>query len=1454
MAEWLHKTHSALPLLENETDNQEMRVIPNQLVIGKTAQGQQEWQVKSGSIEETENSTCSSWHNGNGRVIKEAEPISLEATPLYSSEFYVTPKETFRFSLEQYIKEPSTAESITVERSIERNSTQYEAADCKHLSSNLEGESSELVWFCEVEVSKALKSKDRSEINRVFNKYSKWDQKQFLIKLKKEGNSEDLEFLLKSMHSPSHNVKPTFSAHFDALDLASVPKHWTESVTPKLTFSRRFDTLDLAREPKHCHVPQYTSSIYLGSLDALDLAGESKTSKPTLPLNVDALALARVLENWSEPDTPQMLLASHFLIEKNYQRLEQKINDVLTRDQIKLLLKRASESGDLNSIKIILEASQIDINEPIDAAGNRVLHLAAQNCNFKAIDYLLELGASTELKNADDRTPLGSWTESLAQGSKGPFINVKTGETVFHEAVKYRCPHIVKHIVAQGVPVNYWLTPAEKVSEKGAQPNTSELGMAIESGDTEIIKILISSKNIKRDGFAARDLFPLGLAVETNNYELAKLLLASGFSANDDAFLGEKAVNLAAYLGHIEILKLLVELGADVNSESNYSFNPAVFAIQQSHYEAAVFLIQSGAKPLLRVPEDWSPFGEISSTENTQKKLRIDPLTGNEPIHDLLQLESGYELLSTSFLNQVKKWSTHENNEGFTAFDLAVKKGDTWLVSKMLKHAEIAKLINYPSMKTGKTPLMLAIEAKNTEMVKLLLESGANPNKYKKGMTPPLILAVNSGNPKLFKAMLVPGLNLNIQDLNGKTALHYAVESEGAVFVKLMFEFQDDHSFWSEYSEGNWYHQCFLLSQIKSNLGDKIGRLPLHYAIDARNKLVIRYLLHHGTDLDRPLEDKCPADQSSLLQNGANIYFKLEKGERSPLSYAIKSAPLDIITTMIEETAERYSLHDYRGKQFRLGYILDNRPGDFVKIAGLLKRHGMCFLDEVKTDEEEGKILAQTLSSGHIENVNWLLKNYSARFRKGLLLRKNNGQNLLHLATKIHGDHSIKPLLELIPIRYLYASDKDNMHPIHYAISHGNIKAVKELAEKMGANVFHKPSDNAKDSIGYAIHNAPLSIVEVMLDNAIKDPNLSGKKLQKFRLEYILKQRPDDFMVIAPMLMKCNACCVNSKGRLEGGEHILSSASLLGRFDIVNWMLQNFESESKTLLTIPNEQGQNLLHCAVINSQSNSLRPLTSLMPKTCLFELDNNGKLPIHYAIQRGNISAAKELIEQMGEQWNATDLLKFDVVAYATSWGQVELLKELERLNLLTSDVLTQSDINYSLHIQAVMSDSTEMIDYLIEHNYDFYTPANSQRETLSEMAIGSLKLKTWFKLRGINHKQKDSTQTSREIRVLGQQQLKGFTSKAANALEKAISENEKDITRELLFYIAEVMDLMTFTHWMISLGKLELIKLLKKIEIPEPLQSLKDEPNWILLARKHNQDKIAQWFHDEQSQLLA
>ncbi|RYV03517.1 hypothetical protein SOPP22_04450 [Shewanella sp. OPT22] len=1365
-------------VLENLAQEPEAHLTSSELGTSEDLQ-RSDWSVTEGISPKLEHLARTDWHRNNEAVVKTCVLLPTESHPLMAAHNDVEPEDTGACPLSNTAR-PTKSEHYGIKPSAEVGSDRLdELLSEGFVPSNPEQKEFELLTENERIFIEASENEQSDEMNAAFKRCNARERVRFINDFYEKG----------------------------------------DFITPVMLVEHSLDENDCQLEHS------YRNSK---SAQSLDIAMKQRHSK-LAPLKFDALDLARKLSACDKPPVLERLSAiesaDYFLAIRDYENLKIQIKSGFTEKQIKTLLKRASALGEPDAIKTILETSKIDIDTPLDEAGNTALHIASLNYNFPVIDFIIGYGADTEVKNKKGFTSLGFWVDSFdPRIRRVPHYNVDTGETVLHTAVKFNCKQLVKYLVDGGVAVNLWRPPDNVSTSVGIAPSRTELGMAIESGDPEMVKILISTENIKREKTAGYNLCPLGLAIQLKKTDLVKLLLENGFSANDPANRNDKVIHLAAYHGDLGVLELLIEHGGDANDFSHSSYNPMVCALQTSHFEAAEFLRQQGADPLSGLPEDWSPFGETSVSEGGPKRLRIDPDTGNSSIHDLLQRESGYVELLTPFLGRIQHWNNRENKKGQTAFDLAVMKGDTWLVAKMLDSPKTVKVINSSSSVTGKTPLMLAIEARNVPMVKLLLEKGADPNAFQDGVTPPLILAASSGELELFQAMLVPGVNVNIQDKNGRTALHIAVKTEGAPLVKLLFEFQASNNILLEHQgspdfDGKRAYQCFLLSRVDCNIFDDKGWLPLHYAIGARNCLAISYLISHSSELTDVTDMKSSDDVKYLLTHGADIFYKSDPNntsERSPLSYAITTAPFEVVKTLLEETAKKHSLRGFQTSRFSLGFLLDHRPEEFVEVAEVLSQCRLGFVYQGNTWDGGNNLLSQALLLRRIDIVTYLIKNYKAEARPLLGGINKNRENLLHCAVKNQGDYSIKPILDLFSQEFLFEHNGDGMTPIHYAIQSGNITAVRELSKRMGSDIFRILKQQKPSAIAYAIETAPLNIVKAMLEAAGEDLSQSGKKQAKLRLEFIFNCKPNDFIEIAEMLKKYNLCAVEHVNSCKGGNNLLSKTLLSGRIDIAHWLIKNFEPETNALADLKNDNEQNLLHCALYNHSYCNIESILELMPTESLFEYDKSGMLPIHYAIQTGNVRTINQMTKRMGEQWNAKNKFGYDVVACAVEWNNITALAELERIQLLTYDVLTESHKKHSLYERAVLSDSVVMIEFLSKRYFNFITPPNFKGEALPDMALRYSKLKVWLRLMKINRNERELPAEPPAERAPLLYPAEQFASRMGDALMKASKENEEEIVSELLFELESKMDLVTFVQWLVHLKKFDALDTLRDLDM--------------------------------------
>ena len=106
-------------------------------------------------------------------------------------------------------------------------------------------------------------------------------------------------------------------------------------------------------------------------------------------------------------------------------------------------------------------------------------------------------------------------------------------------------------------------------------------------------------------------------------------------------------------------------------------------------------------------------------------------------------------------------------------FRTAVLTSDLTAVSELLEiHREELESRHTVA---GLTPLMMASRSAAFELVKYLLEAGANPNAKNSTGETPLMFGAAGAKPDIVAALVEAGADVNSRNDDGSTALHYAL-------------------------------------------------------------------------------------------------------------------------------------------------------------------------------------------------------------------------------------------------------------------------------------------------------------------------------------------------------------------------------------------------------------------------------------------------------------------------------------------------------------------------------------------------------------------------------------------------------------------------------------------------------------------------------------------------------
>jgi len=398
------------------------------------------------------------------------------------------------------------------------------------------------------------------------------------------------------------------------------------------------------------------------------------------------------------------------------------------------------------------------------------------------------------------------------------------GTTALHEAAYVDDIQAMTRLIAAGADV----TAANRY---GVTP----LWLACLNGSATAIELLLKA------GANANAVLPGGetvlmTAARTGKPDAVNVLLRHGASVNaKEGWRGQTALMWAAAEGHAAVIEALVARGADVHARSNGGFTALLFAAREGQIAASKALLAAGANLNDAIPST-TPIDEPAPEETTpgppEAGLNVFLLATANAHFELAAwlLDQGAEpnaaprgWTALHQISWVRKMGVAGSNDpappgsgNMTSLDFVRK-----LVAK---GAEVnARATKRPQMglttlnSIGATPFLLAARTADFELMRLLVELGADPKVANEDNTNPLMVAAGVGTqnpgedpgtePEVLEAVKIAlelGNDLNAVDNNGETAMHGAALKHAPSVVRYLAERGARMDVWNRPDKRGW--------------------------------------------------------------------------------------------------------------------------------------------------------------------------------------------------------------------------------------------------------------------------------------------------------------------------------------------------------------------------------------------------------------------------------------------------------------------------------------------------------------------------------------------------------------------------------------------------------------------------------------------------------------------------
>jgi ankyrin repeat protein len=443
------------------------------------------------------------------------------------------------------------------------------------------------------------------------------------------------------------------------------------------------------------------------------------------------------------------------------------------------MLMLAARNGNPAVIKLIAAAGA-DVNTRETVRGTTALMWAAEQRHPEAVKALLELGADPSLKSGGAGLPRNYMaqrvnTRAVEDAQKRRERAKEAGRT-YEEQLEWENANGVN--TSNRASPGGAIQPGQPSAPTAAAANGGAAGagggFAGRRGGGAGGAAGAGGRGNGRQGGGAT---PAAATAENANPDQGddSEVVVAGLVGSGGG--GLTAMIFAAREGDLESTKALLAAGAKVNQTSEYGWTPLLTAVNNRNYQLAVYLLEHGADPNLANKGGWTPLYLATDNRNIEggdypvPKPDIDHMVVIRALLDkganVNAIVKENTLTRTIFTMQ---WFFES---GASAFLRAAQSSDTELMKLLLEHGADPKVrTDY-----GDTALTAAAgigwvdgvtyersAKENLEAVRMLLDLGLDPNTSNSEGRTPLMGAALKGRNDVVQLLVDRGARLDARD------------------------------------------------------------------------------------------------------------------------------------------------------------------------------------------------------------------------------------------------------------------------------------------------------------------------------------------------------------------------------------------------------------------------------------------------------------------------------------------------------------------------------------------------------------------------------------------------------------------------------------------------------------------------------------------------------------------
>lgn len=269
------------------------------------------------------------------------------------------------------------------------------------------------------------------------------------------------------------------------------------------------------------------------------------------------------------------------------------------------------------------------------------------------------------------------------------------------------------------------------------------------------------------------------------------LLLDHGIDIEERDKSNRTVLHIAAQGGMDEIVSLLMDRSAETNVRDAYGCSPLHRVAWYGHFEIAHLLLQHGAQVNAMNHSSIKPI-EWAIVRN-QPEI-FDLFRGFGAALDNFKVHPIFEVVRSGCLSLFTRLVAHGvdllimDRRANTLVHIAVMYGREEIAELIIRHfAAVASSKLDAINDDGLTALMIAAQKNNLLMIEQLLSAGSSPNvQSPNNRQSALLFTIKGRNVEVIRTLLDYGANVNHQNGSADTLLHLALRNRFLSVVKLL--------------------------------------------------------------------------------------------------------------------------------------------------------------------------------------------------------------------------------------------------------------------------------------------------------------------------------------------------------------------------------------------------------------------------------------------------------------------------------------------------------------------------------------------------------------------------------------------------------------------------------------------------------------------------------------------